>query len=147
MTATRITIEQGKRLKQARINAGFRSARDAALQHDWKESSYRAHENGTRTIGLDDAERYARSYQSSAVWILHGIGGPENGLSTEVLSALGNLRGDHLARAADMILMLNLMQESGVDVPPSPDIRHKAERLALPSPTRTPAAEKRAIRR
>lgn len=60
---------QGKRLAEARKAAGYRSARDAALENSWKESSYRAHETGGRTIGLDDAERYARRYRSEGVKI------------------------------------------------------------------------------
>lgn len=54
--------KQGERLRAVRIAAGYRSARDAALQNGWPESTYRAHESGTRTIGLDDAERYARRF-------------------------------------------------------------------------------------
>ena len=58
---------QGLRLAQARQKAGFRSARAAALAFDWAESSYRAHETGFRTIGVDDAERYAAAYRSCGV--------------------------------------------------------------------------------
>lgn len=54
--------DQGKRLERARIAAGFRSARAAALRHRWSESTYRAHEGGTRTIGPDDAGKYARAF-------------------------------------------------------------------------------------
>jgi hypothetical protein len=58
---------QGRRLAAARKQAGFRSARAAALENGWKESSYRAHEGGTRTIGLDDANRYARKFRALGV--------------------------------------------------------------------------------
>lgn len=61
--ATQITKTQGARLKTARIAAGYRSARAAAKENEWPESTVRAHENGTRTIGQDDAERYARIYK------------------------------------------------------------------------------------
>lgn len=56
---------QGRRLKAARTAAGYRSAREAALDNEWPESSYRAHEGGTRTIGQDDAERYARRFRNA----------------------------------------------------------------------------------
>lgn len=59
--------EQGLRLKAARAAAGYRSARDAALQNEWPESTYRAHEGGTRTIGQDDAERYAARFRFDGV--------------------------------------------------------------------------------
>ncbi|MET4206872.1 S24 family peptidase [Bradyrhizobium sp. LA2.1] len=56
---------QGERLTAARKAAGYRSAREAALENGWKESSYRTHEAGTRTIGMNDAERYARRFNRS----------------------------------------------------------------------------------
>ncbi|MDB5617059.1 S24 family peptidase [Tardiphaga sp.] len=55
--------EQGSRLTEIRKAAGFRSARAAALEFGWPESTYRAHEGGTRTIGLDDAERYSGGFR------------------------------------------------------------------------------------
>lgn len=61
--------EQGKRLKQARVDAGYRSAREAALSNHWPESTYRAHETGTRTIGQDDAERYAKRFRAAGARI------------------------------------------------------------------------------
>jgi phage repressor protein C with HTH and peptisase S24 domain len=58
---------QGRRLAEARAAAGFRSARAAALGNGWNEGTYRTHESGTRTIGLDDAERYARRYRAAGI--------------------------------------------------------------------------------
>lgn len=63
----KIRREQGARLRKARLAAGFRSARAAALESDWAESSYRAHEAGTRTIGQDDAELYAKRFRRLGV--------------------------------------------------------------------------------
>ncbi len=147
MDAIRISKEQGARLKMARRAAGYRSARDAALQHEWAESTYSAHERGSRTIGLDDAGRYARAFGSSPIWILHGVGGEDNPLSSEVLSALGNLRGEHLKRAAELIVMLSQMQDLGVTVPPSPDIRHEATKKLALAHAGIPQPDKGAIRR
>ncbi|MGU3540031.1 LexA family transcriptional regulator [Methylobacterium sp. A54F] len=67
MTEDKRRKDQGQRLKRARKAAGYRSARDAALQNEWAESSYRAHESGTRTIGQDDAERYASRFRFDGV--------------------------------------------------------------------------------
>jgi hypothetical protein len=72
-----IRAQQGERLAQVRLAAGWRSARAAALENSWAESTYRAHENGTRTIGLDDAEAYARRFRArgldvTAQYILFG---------------------------------------------------------------------------
>lgn len=67
MDQTRRKKAQGARLKAVRIAAGYRSAREAALQNEWSESSYRAHEGGSRTIGFDDAERYAARFRFDGV--------------------------------------------------------------------------------
>lgn len=58
---------QGARLTAARMAAGYRSAREAALANGWPESTYRAHEAGSRTIGQDDAARYARRFGGAGV--------------------------------------------------------------------------------
>jgi phage repressor protein C with HTH and peptisase S24 domain len=60
-------IQQGDWLKAARKLAGYRSSREAAIENNWPESTYRAHENGTRTIGQDDAERYALRFRALGV--------------------------------------------------------------------------------
>lgn len=63
----RAAKEQGRRLAAARLEAGFRSARAAAIEFGWPESTYRAHEAGTRTIGYDDAQRYVSRFRSLGV--------------------------------------------------------------------------------
>jgi SOS-response transcriptional repressor LexA len=60
-----LRIQQGARLQAARKAAGYRSAREAAASNSWAESTYRAHEGGSRTIGQDDAERYARRFRAA----------------------------------------------------------------------------------
>jgi hypothetical protein len=54
----KIRKAQGSRLRMVRMAAGYPSARSAALDAGWKESTYRAHEGGTRTIDPQDAARY-----------------------------------------------------------------------------------------
>lgn len=77
---------QGRRLQSARVAAGFSSARSAALAHNWPESTYRAHEAGTRTIGQDDAARYINGFRSdgakgfTGMWILYGDELPDESL-------------------------------------------------------------------
>lgn len=60
------------RLKKARERAGHKSARAAALIHNWPESTYRAHEGATRNFGLEDAMRYAAAFEVNAAWIWNG---------------------------------------------------------------------------
>lgn len=72
-----IKKQQGARLRVARKSAGFESARAAAEKFGWAPSSYSAHERGFRTIGQDDATRYAKAFSSygaqvTAKFILFG---------------------------------------------------------------------------
>ena len=55
---------QGARLTAARIAAGFRSGRAASAELGFPESTYGAHEGGRRTIGQDDAEKYAKAFRA-----------------------------------------------------------------------------------
>jgi hypothetical protein len=64
------------RLIEARVAAGFRSARAASEHHGWIESSYRSHENGARPIKRAAAIEYGRGFGVTADWILSGIGEP-----------------------------------------------------------------------
>jgi hypothetical protein len=81
MAENDVHAEQGRRLKAARKAAGFRSAaaavKSAPIKEKWKKSTYTAHERGSRTIGQDDAERYARFFRAhgaevTAVGLLFG---------------------------------------------------------------------------
>lgn len=61
-----------KRLKQARIQAGFPSATAAIDKCGWNSSKYRAHENGQNNFKVDDAKVYAAAYGVSPAWLLVG---------------------------------------------------------------------------
>ena len=65
------------RLRQARKDAGFNSARKAAKQHRWKVSTYSAHENGQNDFDEEAAKQYGRAFHTSAGWLLTGEGSPE----------------------------------------------------------------------
>lgn len=76
----KIRKAQGSRLRTVRMAAGFQSARSAALEAGWPESTYRAHEGGTRTIDPRDAARYvtwflqqgAKGTNFTGRWIIYG---------------------------------------------------------------------------
>lgn len=59
-----------ERLRQARIDAGFKSASAAARQFGWGDATYRHHENGTRAYGIDQAQTYGAAFKVSAIWLL-----------------------------------------------------------------------------
>ncbi|GAB5387163.1 MAG: hypothetical protein Alpg2KO_01310 [Alphaproteobacteria bacterium] len=61
----------GDRLKRARIDAGYKSARAFQMQNDLT-STYPGHENGTRGITRAMAEIYAELLGVSARWIMFG---------------------------------------------------------------------------
>lgn len=64
----------GDRLREARIAAGFGSARAAATRHGWTISTYSAHENGQNQYGESDAKEYAKRYKVLSGWLLTGEG-------------------------------------------------------------------------
>jgi phage repressor protein C with HTH and peptisase S24 domain len=66
-------IEIAKRLKEARIKAGFSNARAAAESLGIEYQTYAAHENGSRGLARS-AEVYARRYGVSLDWLLRGKG-------------------------------------------------------------------------
>lgn len=63
---------KNERLRQSRIDAGYRSARDAAAALDVKYSTYAGHENGARDFDAEDAQRYARRFGVPLEWLLTG---------------------------------------------------------------------------
>lgn len=63
-----------ERLQEARAKAGFERPTDAAKAYGWGQSTYISHENGTRGLKPDVAERYAKAFRVPAEWILYGKG-------------------------------------------------------------------------
>lgn len=61
------------RLKEARIKAGFETAKAAADKFRWHRSTYAAHENGQNGLREDAAERYAKAFGVTKAWLLLGI--------------------------------------------------------------------------
>ena len=78
--AARMTTAN-ERLKQARINKGLETQREAAIWLGVKEATYNQHENDTRgkgTIPRDAAAHYAQRLGVSLDWLITGKGdGPQ----------------------------------------------------------------------
>jgi SOS-response transcriptional repressor LexA len=68
--ASGMTTLRSERLRQARQNAGFGSAAEAAQSFNWPEAGYRHHENGTRNYGPDAARKYGRAFRVKPGWLL-----------------------------------------------------------------------------
>lgn len=57
-------IQQGERLAKVRKEAGFRSGRAAALEFEWPESTYRAHESCLAGVACAlEPPRFAGGFQ------------------------------------------------------------------------------------
>lgn len=63
--------ESNYRLREARKKAGFKSARSAALRHNWTPSTYSSHENGQTPVPRDAALEYAKKFKVDPAWLLN----------------------------------------------------------------------------
>ena len=61
-----------RRLKEARLGAGHRSAAAFARANGFNPVTYRAHESGTRGLSVEAARAYAAALGVSASWLLIG---------------------------------------------------------------------------
>lgn len=98
---------QGERLRQARVEAGYSSAREAATAHGWVVSTYTAHENGQNGLSTNAAQKYAEAFKTKADWLLLGNAamGPElNGIEDQ-------LRKLPPEAAKELVLKFNSMIE------------------------------------
>jgi SOS-response transcriptional repressor LexA len=71
-----------ERLRQAREEAGFKTATEAITHFSWRTSTYRAHENGQNPYKAEDALIYAKAYGVSPGWLLTGETKPSLGRKT-----------------------------------------------------------------
>ena len=69
--------DKADRLRQARAEAGFRSAAAAAAALGVKTPTFTSHENGTRDFGDTEAARYARAFNVAVEWLVFGISAGE----------------------------------------------------------------------
>lgn len=63
-----------ERLKLARIQAGFTSAKEFAEKNGLKISTYNLHEANTRSMSFDVIEQYAQLLEINTNWLLTGVG-------------------------------------------------------------------------
>lgn len=63
-----------ERLKQARIEAGYLTAKSFSERNNVKISTYALHEASTRSMSFEIIEHYAKLLDINASWLLTGIG-------------------------------------------------------------------------
>jgi hypothetical protein len=108
------------RLRFARKQAGFKSARSAALAHGWPESTYRSHENNNainRNYGYDDAVKYGRAFRRDPLWLLFGDRFKDRQI--QQLPVIGYVGTGAVVEPVD-----DHLQGAGLDtIPAPPDVR------------------------
>jgi phage repressor protein C with HTH and peptisase S24 domain len=87
-----MSTTRGERLRQARENAGYKSARLAAKAMGIAVSTYGAHERaedpGGRDFGPDEATRYAKRFKVTPEWLLTGRWLPPDGDTPRIVDHL-----------------------------------------------------------
>jgi len=76
--------EMAKRLREARVSAGYSSASAAARAHGWGASTYIAHENGQNDYDAKQAQEYAKAFKTGAEWLIWGRNAPMAGIDAEL---------------------------------------------------------------
>lgn len=74
--------DRAQRLRDARISAGFDSARAAAKAFGWNTNSYASNENGNAPFSYGAAKKYAEAFGVTAEWLYDGAGAPEPDAAT-----------------------------------------------------------------
>lgn len=93
--------EQGARLREARIAAGYETATDAANAMGESVATYTLHENGGRGFkGV--AEKYAKKFNVSPGWLLWGTAGSKTG--ERILRGLEQLPESERPFAEELLL-------------------------------------------
>lgn len=65
-------ISAAKRLRKARINAGFVTPAAAFLRFGWDSMTYLQHEDGIRMFDAETAFKYGNAFNVSRDWLLLG---------------------------------------------------------------------------
>jgi transcriptional regulator with XRE-family HTH domain len=89
--------EAASRLKNARISAGYDTAKDAAVAMGVSDATYTQHENGTRGFPASRAQRYARFFRTTPEWLIYGRGLNELPSTEPTIAELENMIANALS--------------------------------------------------
>lgn len=81
--------ERHDRLRQARIEAGFKTQAEAVRRHGWNPNSYKSNENGNAPFSFDQGEEYAKAYNVRAEWLYSGKGEKRAGGGVPIIGRVG----------------------------------------------------------
>lgn len=123
--------DRAARLKVARRQAGFKTARAAADHFHWNYNTYASNENGNAPFSYAMAKQYAAAFSASAAWLYDGAGTPDSDVpppaSREVLvPVIGRVGADTEGR-----VLFATGQETGDLVPLPPGGTEKAVALSV----------------
>lgn len=65
-------MSAAKRLRKARINAGFVTPAAAFMRYGWDSMTYLQHEDGFRMFDAETAYKYANAFKVTRDWLLLG---------------------------------------------------------------------------
>lgn len=85
------------RLQQARENAGYETAADAARAFGWNENTYRSRENGQRGVPRAWLITYAKTFKVSLAWLMTGAPDERSGPAGEEMRSVPILDWGKLA--------------------------------------------------
>jgi transcriptional regulator with XRE-family HTH domain len=103
-----------ERLREARKNAGYSSAAEAARAFGWNQNTVTSNENGNRTFGRESAARYARAYRVGLDWLLTGKGPMRSNQGTaEIVDIWTRIPERHRNTALEMLSVLAEKENEG----------------------------------
>lgn len=65
-------LSASKRLRKARIRAGFVTPAAAFIKYGWDSMTYLQHEDGFRMFDNETADKYANAFKVTRDWLLLG---------------------------------------------------------------------------
>lgn len=95
------------RLRTARRLAGYETAQDAVDEFELEYGTYIHHENGTRSVSLETAARYAEMFDVNLTWLATGRG-PQTGsrVPSPTLPSIDDLSAEAKEQVLNLIKLL-----------------------------------------
>lgn len=92
-----------ERLREARIERGFKTLRAACQRFGWNEGTAGPHETGHRMPELDTIKDYARAYRVSLDWLINGVGDASGKQLRQLTSGFNELSPHERQLVADFV--------------------------------------------